>query len=76
MTWREAANCATSDPDAFFPSVGGSMKGPAKVCAECTVVADCLAFAESHESTRDYGIFGGLSVIERRALRKARGVAA
>jgi WhiB family redox-sensing transcriptional regulator len=48
--WRLAAACQSSDPDLFFPlsSSGPSLDQIARakeICAECTVRAECLAFA-------------------------------
>ena len=64
--WRDAANCATTDPELFFPE--SSDVGPAKkVCAECGVRLECLAFALRHHIHE--GVWGGLSGKERRRLR-------
>jgi WhiB family redox-sensing transcriptional regulator len=73
MDWREQSACLSEDPELFFP-VGES--GPARsqavlarqVCARCAVRERCLAWAL--ESGVDHGILGGLSVDERRALRR------
>jgi WhiB family transcriptional regulator, redox-sensing transcriptional regulator len=73
--WRDRAACLEEDPECFFP-VGTT--GPAldqieeakAVCRGCEVVAQCLAYAlETHQ---DYGVWGGLSEDERRALRRSR----
>ena len=75
--WRHSASCRGHDPELFFP-VGNS--GPAlaqiaeakEVCHRCPVAAQCLAWAL--DSGQDYGVWGGMSEQERRALkrRKAR----
>ncbi|MDE8649077.1 WhiB family transcriptional regulator [Rhodococcus qingshengii] len=75
-TWRWSALCAQSDPDEFFPDKqgrGGSVLAK-RVCARCPVSAECLDFAlENHE---EYGIWGGKTRRERRALRSTQAVAA
>jgi WhiB family redox-sensing transcriptional regulator len=70
--WRLDAACRTSDPDLFVP-VGAT--GPAipqiaeaqRVCQGCPVRAACLDWALRHDQA--YGIWGGTTEEERRALR-------
>jgi WhiB family redox-sensing transcriptional regulator len=68
--WRQRAACAAPDvdPELFFPEKGGAA-GPAKrICADCPVKAPCLADAlATHD---EHGIRGGLTVRERRRLRR------
>jgi WhiB family redox-sensing transcriptional regulator len=72
--WREGAACADVDPDLFFP-VG--VTGPAvpqiaaakAVCGTCAVQTQCLEFAIT--TNQEYGVWGGTSEEERRALRRA-----
>lgn len=73
MDWRDSAACLTVDPELFFP-VGNT--GPAVdqierakfVCSNCRVTEQCLQYAL--ESNQDYGVWGGLSEDERRALKR------
>ena len=79
------ALCAQSDPEHWFPvhetpeasrllpdveteQANLSAKRAKAICALCTVRLECLAEAMEHKI--DHGIWGGLSVKERRALRK------
>jgi Transcription factor WhiB len=65
--WRELAACRGADLNLFFPDRGGSA-GPARqVCAACPVRQPCLDYAVSNAITD--GIWGGLTELERRALR-------
>ena len=73
--WRALGACRHEDPELFFPVVpfgpGLVQADRAKaVCARCQVRADCLRFAV--ETVQDYGVWGGTSEEERRALRRAR----
>lgn len=68
--WREQALCAQTDPEAFFPEKGGSTKEAKKVCRACEVRQECLEYALTNDER--FGIWGGLSERERRALRKLR----
>src|SRR5690606_19682515 len=73
--WRDLAACRDEDPELFFP-IGTS--GPAllqveqakAVCRRCPVAAECLTWALGHPE--EYGIWGGLTEGERRALRHTR----
>jgi WhiB family transcriptional regulator, redox-sensing transcriptional regulator len=65
--WRELAACRGTDLGLFFPGRGESA-GPARqVCAACPVRQPCLEYAISNRIA--YGIWGGLTERERRALR-------
>ena len=73
MSWRNRAACLDEDPELFFP-VGNT--GPAllqiqeakAVCSRCEVVDPCLRLAI--DSSKDTGVFGGLSEEERQTLRR------
>lgn len=70
--WSEDAACVGYPDDVFFPPPGKQPNrtvGLAKqVCAGCTVQIQCLTMAldlERDASSRRYGIYGGLTPIER-----------
>lgn len=73
MDWRNYAACLAQDYELFFP-IGTT--GPAlvqieaakAVCRSCEVRETCLSWAM--ESGQDAGIWGGLSEVERRALKR------
>lgn len=64
--WAERALCAQTDPEAFFPERGGSTKEAKAVCRRCPVTQPCLEAALA--SGERFGVYGGLSERERRAL--------
>ncbi len=66
--WRDAALCAQTDPEAFFPEKGGSADEARKVCANCDVSEECLKYAFNNNEL--YGVWGGLTERERRKLRR------
>lgn len=68
-SWQSDAMCAQADPEAFFPEKGGSTKEAKRVCQDCPVRTKCLA--EALKNDERFGVWGGLSERERRALRKA-----
>lgn len=71
--WRDSAACRDEDPELFFPisevGPGSAQVERAKsVCARCPVRSECLKYAM--DSGLGYGIFGGLTVLERRQLAR------
>lgn len=66
-TWQAEALCAQTDPDSFFPEQGASAHEAKRVCAYCPVRSDCLEYALANDER--FGIWGGLSELERRRLR-------
>ena len=71
--WFERAGCAGEDPEVFFP-VGTTPAALAQVrmaksiCARCPVSTECLRWAL--ETNQDAGVWGGLTEVERRALKR------
>jgi WhiB family transcriptional regulator, redox-sensing transcriptional regulator len=71
--WRDGAACRDADPEIFFPE---GTAGPVlleidrarALCAECPVRARCLDWALRHGAV--FGIWGGLTEDERRAVRR------
>jgi WhiB family redox-sensing transcriptional regulator len=68
--WQAAALCAQTDPEAFFPEKGGSNRDAKAVCAACDVRNQCLEYALEHDER--FGIWGGLSELQRRRLKNQR----
>jgi WhiB family transcriptional regulator, redox-sensing transcriptional regulator len=73
LTWKDQAACRDLHPDLFFPigTTGEAVEhiqDAKAVCAECPVAQACLYFAlETHQ---EYGIWGGTTEDERRAIRR------
>ena len=63
------ALCREVDPELFFPLKGYSSQPAKKVCANCPEIEPCLA--DALQKSDRYGIRGGKSERERRALQKA-----
>lgn len=68
--WTDGALCAQVGGDAWFPEKGGSVREPKRICSRCPVQAECLQYAMDEDIR--FGVWGGLSERERRALRKRR----
>lgn len=81
MAWQQQAACLTTTVEFFEPEAPerGRVDQRAKaaeedaakqVCATCPVRSDCLAWAL--DAGEDFGIWGGLTAVERRPLRDRR----
>jgi len=67
--WAPHGVCRGAEPDALF--VRGAAQQLAKqVCMGCPVIAECLA--DSLDNHTEFGIWGGMTERERRALLKRR----
>ncbi|AOS61084.1 WhiB family transcriptional regulator [Actinoalloteichus hymeniacidonis] len=67
--WRIRAACRDEDPDQLF--VRGAEQRKAKlVCLGCPVRTECLA--ESLDNRIEFGVWGGMTERERRALLRRR----
>lgn len=67
--WAQHAVCTKAEPDALF--VRGAAQQTAKqVCVGCPVIAECLA--DSLDNHTEFGVWGGMTERQRRALLKRR----
>lgn len=67
--WWDRALCRRTPRINFYP--GGNHAGPAKrVCALCPVRQQCLDLALANNE--QHGIWGGMSVHERRQYRRQK----
>jgi WhiB family redox-sensing transcriptional regulator len=65
--WSQHGNCLGSEPEALF-APGAAQLIAKHVCIGCPVIAECLA--ESLDNQIEFGIWGGMTERERRALLK------
>jgi WhiB family redox-sensing transcriptional regulator len=65
--WRERAACRGARIEVFFPGRGEMAGAARQICAQCPVRQQCLEFAVSNRIA--YGIWGGLTGPDRRALQ-------
>ncbi len=73
LIWRQDAACRDIDPNLFFPVgvTGDAVEQIATakdICSGCPVRLECLDFAIT--SNQEFGVWGGTSEDERRALRR------
>lgn len=70
LEWSHRAACKGFDPEWMFAD-GAEARYAKKVCRGCPVVNDCLAYALDQRI--DFGVWGGMTARERRAMRRAAG---
>ncbi len=67
--WAARGACRTADPDLLF--VQGAAQNRAKaVCMACPVRTECLA--DALDNRIEFGVWGGMTERERRALLRRR----
>ena len=76
--WYSKASCNTIlnpelNPDEWFPERGSSTKKAKAICNQCPVQEPCLE--QALQRGERFGIWGGKSERERRAIRKERKMA-
>lgn len=67
--WRAAARCRTSDAEGLFVA-GARQREARQLCRGCAVRTECLAHALDNRI--EFGVWGGMTERERRALLRAR----
>ncbi|MFF0739158.1 WhiB family transcriptional regulator [Streptomyces sp. NPDC004111] len=67
--WAARARCRAGDADGLFAE-GAAQNAATAVCAPCPVRTECLAHALDQRI--EYGIWGGTTERERRALLRRR----
>lgn len=67
MFWQNEARCREHDPELFFSAGSRSERRAKAICGRCPVREECLSFAI--ESGTDFGVWGGMSSRELRAMR-------
>ena len=67
MVWVSKARCRSIDPDELFVR-GAAQRKAAIICRHCPVIAECLA--DALDNQMEFGVWGGKTARQRRALLK------
>ncbi len=65
--WQDSAACKDADSDIFLSGVSSRIEKAKAICATCSVVKNCLAFAISNEDFEPH-VYGGMTGAERRRV--------
>ena len=65
--WMTDGLCNQSDPELWFATNPPDVKKAVKICMECPVRLLCASYAIKNEE--EYGVWGGLTEIDRKQLR-------
>jgi WhiB family redox-sensing transcriptional regulator len=68
--WVSEGVCGQVDPEIMFPDKGGSTQDAKRLCMTCPVRVACLTWALDNDEW--FGVWGGKSERERRALKPER----
>jgi WhiB family redox-sensing transcriptional regulator len=68
LPWQAFGECQYTDPEAFFPEKGGSIREAKRICRSCLVRAECLEYALANSER--FGIWGGTSERDRRKIKR------
>jgi len=67
--WGQHGACSKAAPDALFVR-GAAQQAAKQVCVGCPVITECLA--DSLDNKTEFGVWGGMTERQRRALLKRR----
>ena len=67
IAWVSSARCRSTDPDELFVR-GAAQRKAAVICRHCPVIAECAA--EALDNRMEFGVWGGMTERQRRALLK------
>ena len=67
--WGQDAMCGTADPEELFAE-GAQQNRVKALCTGCPVRTECLA--EALDNRIEFGVWGGMTERERRALLRRR----
>jgi WhiB family transcriptional regulator, redox-sensing transcriptional regulator len=67
--WAQHGACVEAEPDALFVR-GAAQKIAKQVCVRCPVIVECLA--DSLDNHTEFGVWGGMTERQRRALLRRR----
>jgi WhiB family transcriptional regulator, redox-sensing transcriptional regulator len=67
IAWVSEARCRASDPDELFVR-GAAQHKAAVICRHCPVILECAA--EALDNRVEFGVWGGMTERQRRALLK------
>lgn len=70
-SWMSEGDCLGKNPEDFFSDSQGKTDDAKKICIDCPVRMECLAYIMAVEkgTSRRYGVFGGMGATQRKELQ-------
>jgi WhiB family redox-sensing transcriptional regulator len=65
--WQDSAACKDADSSLFLSGVTSRVEKAKAICATCSVIDKCLAFAIANEDFEPH-VYGGMTGEERRRV--------
>lgn len=65
--WQDSAACKDADSNLFLSGVTSRVQKAKAICATCSVIDKCLAFAIANEDFEPH-VYGGMTGEERRRV--------
>lgn len=65
--WQDSAACKDADSSIFLSGVTSRVQKAKTICATCSVIDKCLAFAIANEDFEPH-VYGGMTGEERRRV--------
>jgi len=65
--WQDSAACKDADSSIFLSGVTSRVQKAKAICATCSVIDKCLAFAIANEDFEPH-VYGGMTGDERRRV--------
>lgn len=69
-SWQSYGNCVDERTGLFFSMKKRDIMAAKKICSSCVVRELCLEYALANDE--GFGVWGGMSVEERKALKTSR----
>jgi WhiB family redox-sensing transcriptional regulator len=64
------ADCATVDPDIFYPAKGENSGRAKAICRRCAALPECAQWISTHDE--EFGVWAATSAYDRKLLRQGR----
>jgi WhiB family redox-sensing transcriptional regulator len=68
--WQDSAACKDADSSLFLSGVTSRVEKAKAICATCSVIDKCLAFAIANEDFEPH-VYGGMTGEERKRIALA-----
>jgi WhiB family redox-sensing transcriptional regulator len=68
--WKIFGACRGVNPNLFYSLDDDDIEHAKSICGNCSVVTECLDYANNSSTREKEGIWGGQTEVERRRIRR------